>query len=191
MGRTLIQVTPATDFVSLEAVKSYLNVFHDDDDALIDRLVKSAVAKLDGADGLLGRCLSPQVWRMALDCFPAREVRIPLPPLRSVETITYVSRAGQSETLDPATYMVAGVGDDGRIVPVGRWPETAARPESVIVTFSAGYDQVPYEIAQAIFQLVWTHYEERGTTALPTGATATLPHGFDSVVASWKVRSFG
>ena len=191
MRRNLTQVTPPAEFVPLDAVKGYLNVAHDDDDELIQRLINAAVAKLDGTDGLLGRCLRPQVWRMSIDGFPCGDIAIPLPPLRSVDTITYLGRGGATETLDPGSYAVAGVGGEGRIVPDTRWPETSGRPESVTVTFSAGYDTVPFDIAQAIFQMVWTWYDERGVTALPTGATATMPNGFDAVVTAWKVRGFG
>ena len=99
--------------VSLAEVKAGANLDGgSDDDAKIAGLIRSAVEMIDGPDGEIQRCLLSQTWELRLDCFPGYfdywrwpgwpyrphywhskglEIEIPLPPLQSVESITYLS----------------------------------------------------------------------------------------------------
>ena len=60
-------VTAATEpILTLEEAKLHLRVDHDDDDDLIEALVAAVTARLDGRDGILGRCLRAQTWELVL-----------------------------------------------------------------------------------------------------------------------------
>lgn len=62
----MIRVTPpAAPVVSLLDMKEHLRVLHDDEDILIQSLTDAAVSWLDGWDGVLGRCIMPQTWRIS------------------------------------------------------------------------------------------------------------------------------
>lgn len=62
----MIRVTPPTaQVVSLQDMKEHLRVLHDDEDMLIQSLMDAAVSWMDGWDGVLGRCIMPQTWRIS------------------------------------------------------------------------------------------------------------------------------
>lgn len=63
---TPVLVTPPTaDLVTLQEAKRHRRVEHDEDDAVIESLIASAVGTLDGWTGLLGRCIMPQTWKVS------------------------------------------------------------------------------------------------------------------------------
>lgn len=171
--------------VDLADIKAYLNVAHDDDDAMITRLIKAATAMLDGPSGMLGRALAEQAWRLKLDCFPTGPVKIGLPPLKSVEAVKYTDRQGDEQTLPTESYHVSGVGKAGLLTPVVGWPATAHVPEAVTIEFTAGGD-VPGPLLQVIYSLVYFWYEQRAVADEPNAMTNDVPFGFDEVVWNWR-----
>ena len=65
MYKSLRLVSPPTlPVVTLDEVKAHLRVDFEDEDSLIQGYIDAAVAYLDGADGVLGRALSPQTWEV-------------------------------------------------------------------------------------------------------------------------------
>lgn len=136
-------ITPPTaDLVSLEALKEQVAAteFTDDDD-LITAARDAVVGHLDGYSGVLGRALAEQTWRLHLDRFPRRrEIRLPLPPLLGVESITYLDLAGVQQTLGADQYRVL-TGERAALVLASgaAWPATLCEPRAVSVTFRCGW----------------------------------------------------
>lgn len=184
MTRSLILVEAPEPIVPLSLAKDYLHVAHDDDDTIIQQLIDAATAKLDGPDGLLGRSLGEQTWRMEIDGPLCGAIRIPLPPLISVDTVQYIAVGGSGVVMDPSTYRVVG----DRVVPVGDWPYGAHSPE---VIFTAGYEEAPAPIVQAILTLVFNWYQNRSAVAAPTGTVQEVPFGLDDVIAAYRVPYVG
>jgi uncharacterized phiE125 gp8 family phage protein len=149
--------------VSLQEVKA-AGRLEDEDDALLAGHLRGAVAQIDGADGWLGRALISQTWIKWFDEFPWT-IRVPLPPLQEVVEVRYVDSDGNVQTLDSSTYVVAGVGGYGRIVPAlgRRWPATRCQPGPVQVEFRAGYgddwNSIPQDIRDAIALMVAAAYD--------------------------------
>jgi uncharacterized phiE125 gp8 family phage protein len=188
MTQNLTLVNAPGPAVTLADAKAFLHVWHDDDDAVITHLIAAATDKLDGADGVLGRCLAEQTWRLSLDCFPSGVIKLPLPPLKAVNSIKYFDRNGDEQTLSAADYKVSGA---GVVAPVGAWPATWEFPGAVSVEFEAGSTEVPASLKQIIFSLVFFWYENRGAGTQPTGSVAETPYGFDDAIAQWKVPYVG
>lgn len=184
MKRSLTLVDGPEPIVPLSLAKQYLNVAHDDDDAIIQQLVDAATQKVDGPDGLLGRSLGTQTWRMALGGFPCGSIKVPLPPLKSVSKVEYIAPGGSGVVLDPAAYRVTG----DCIMPVGQWPYGV---DNVEVTFIAGYDDPPAPIVQAILTLCFYWYENRAAAAAPTGPVQEVPFGLDDIIAAYRVAYVG
>jgi uncharacterized phiE125 gp8 family phage protein len=129
---------------TLDEVKAHLRVENDDDDLLILSMMDAAVAHLDGRDGWLGRALVEQTWELALDRFPLC-IELPLPPLISVDSITYIDVNGDTVTIDPDKYQVVVEGfRKAMVVPAYRlvWPVPRDVRQAVRVTFTAGYATV-------------------------------------------------
>lgn len=175
---------PTGDVVTLAEAKAHLRVDGSDEDALISGLVRAATAHLDGAKGVLGRCLLTQRWAVSWPEF-SDELRLPLAPVASVQAVKYVDVDGVSRTADASSYVAAIT--DGAVIQSADWPATDERPGAVTVEFTAGYGNaaaVPHPIKQAILLLVGHWYANREAvnvgnivTPLPMAVEAlTLPY---------------
>ncbi len=169
-GLDLELVTPPSgDVVTLSEAKAHLRVDVDDDDVLIQALIDTAVAHLEGRGGVLGRALLTQTWDLRLDGFPADDsyIDLPLPPLQSVGLIEYTDRDGVTQIMATSDYRVNTRTLVGRVTlaPTKVWPETIADDVGVVrIRFTAGYgaaSAVPPPIKQAILLLVGPWYQNR------------------------------
>ena len=169
----LVRVTaPADALLTAADCKDHSRIDDADDDGLIARLVAAVTAHVDARDGILDRALATQTWDLRLNCFPP-SIRVPLPPLQSVTSITYVDTNGDSQTLGASLYQVVGVGgfNPASIVPAYNetWPSTRLIPEAVTVRFVAGYPtegspasvSIPEDLRQAMRMIVADWYEQR------------------------------
>lgn len=134
---------PATDLVSLDEVKAHLGVETDEQDAVIEDLLATAIGHLDGYAGILGRGLVEQSWKLWLDRFPThrcRDVRLPLPPLISVDEIAYTDGAGVARVLPAERYQVLD-GERSSVAPAYgfAWPSARCQRRAVSITFTCGW----------------------------------------------------
>src|SRR5262245_43660746 len=114
---------PTVEPISLEQAKAHLRVDHSDDDAIISTYIKAARYAVDGKDGYLGRALVTQTWELVIDQFPANEIKIPLPPLQTVNSVNYDNSDGFGQLVAADQYYVDNVSEPGWIVPVSSgWP---------------------------------------------------------------------
>lgn len=174
---------PSVYPVSLAEAKAHLRIDHDDENDLIEGLIAAATMNIDGENGWLGRALITQTWNLYLDCFPCRPhecdfakkygIRVPLPPLQSIESIVYTDNLGAETTLAADQYQIKK-GENGVILPAfgTSWPQTRAVSDAVKVNFVAGYeptaasptdyaDSVPQPIKQSVLLTVGHWYENR------------------------------
>ena len=98
-------------------------------------------------------CLSP--YDPAWPYYPLT-LKVPMPPLVSVDSVKYLDADGAEQTVDPANYVVSGIGGQGYITLASglTWPSVGAYPDPVVVRFTAGEWEpdgiVPEGIKQAI-----------------------------------------
>lgn len=187
---------PDTDPVTLAEVKLHIHVDHAEEDTRIAGFIGTAVAKLDGRTGLLGRCLIAQSWRLVLDRFPA-EIALPLPPCISVDRIAYETAAGAEVDIEADNYRVTGLGtlDGARIRPArGRsWPSTD-QPGSVFVEFTAGFGENAFDVPEPLRTAIAMHvghlYEHRESVVLGSGFITETPHGYEDLIRDYRAWSF-
>ena len=150
MGLTLI-ATPGVEPVTLAEAKLHLRVDAADDDTLIAALI---VAARNQAESRTGRALVTQQWRLDLDRFPVDTIDLPMPPLQSVESITYLDHDGVRQTLAASEYTVISNETPGVVLPAyGKsWPSCRVAPGSVQISFTAGYGGAAVAVPQAIKQ---------------------------------------
>lgn len=149
---TLVRLTPPAVLpVTLAEAKLHFRVDFEEDDAAIEFYLRAATEHLDGRDGLLGRCLITQVWRLTLDRFTPSIV-LPLPPCQSVEEVAYVDDIGNARTFTALHVEGLGGVDGARLSPVSPWPDGGP----VTITFTAGYGDSPEDVPAPIRQAILT-----------------------------------
>jgi uncharacterized phiE125 gp8 family phage protein len=90
----VLDTAPTAELVTLAQLKAQVGVLAEDtsDDTLLAACLAAGVGHLDGYAGVLGRALASQVWKLYLDAWPCdRIVRLPLPPLISVGSVSYLA----------------------------------------------------------------------------------------------------
>lgn len=194
----LILITPpAADVVPLAEAKDHMHVDGSLEDARITGFIKAATAAIDGRDGLLGRALINQVWRLTLDHFPA-EIELPLPPCQAVSAVVYVDPEGVLQTLPTADYAVFGLLTIGgaRVRPAfGKsWPATRAVPEAVAITFTAGFGPNAADVPEPIRTAIKMHaahlFEHREAVTIGSGFMKETPAGAEELLRPYRVWSF-
>ena len=174
---------PSVEPVSLSQAKAHMRVEHTADDALIETLIETARRE---AEGYLRCALISQQWDLRLDAF-ADVMEIELPPLITVDSISYLDSDGNSQTLATSVYDADIYRRPGRVtLGYGQsWPSTRATPNAVTIRFTAGYgtaaSDVPADIRHAILFLVADLYKNRESISfgqipheLPVSARALL-----------------
>jgi len=152
------------------------------DSADITRIAEGCVSEVQN---WLRRALAPQAWSLWLDCF-ASCIRIPMPPLIAVESISYLDSDMEWQTLAPELYRVVDGGEDRSeivLAPDQSWPATANTPSCIEVRFLCGYGDgsplepcVPGDIKNGLLELAALRYAVRdGLTFSTDRMTDELP----------------
>lgn len=188
------RLTPASELapiVELAEAKAHLRVSHLNEDDIIARYLEGVADYLDGYDGSLGRALRPQSWKLTLDGLPCSgAIRLPLVPFVDVTEVEYDTEAGDTLTLDAATYRVRKDQGWGVIErrPDQDWPADAVE---VRVTYAAGHDPshpMPMAIYQAALLLLGDAYDNR--SAQIEGKVVSVNPAVERLLAPFRVRSW-
>lgn len=174
-------IPPSELAVSLTQAKAHLRVTHTTEDSLIQVYLDSAIDRLDGWSGILGRCLVTQSWRQDLPIF-ADQMMLPFPNVSSV-VVTYRDSANQAQTLLDTNYRLVNAqgGSWIEIAEGGSWPSTYDRPDAVSVTLTCGYGlaaAVPAALKAAILLHVGLQYTGR--------ADGSFPQAYVDLVAPYR-----
>ena len=192
--------SPLAEPISLGEAKSHLRVEYDEEDSLIQGLIRAA---REYCENFQRRAYVSQVWELYLDSFPA-QIETPRPPLLSVEAILYRDAEGKQHTLDPQAYIVDTAPEPGRIF-LKTAPTVALFPASpVTIRFVAGYEpvitpaddggeqidyaaRVPDAVKQAMRLLIGHWYENREAVTIGQTPT-TVPFAVEALL--WQDRVF-
>lgn len=159
-------LAPEVEPVSLAVAKTHLRIDHDDEDALISAWI---VAARQLTEAYTGRRWVTQELSMTLEAFPEcnGEIRLPVFPVASVDSITYRDVDGATQTLSTSLYrtwldhnppLVA-------LAPDEEWPDTEdGALTAVTVNFTAGNElaDVPGGVKAAILLTLGNWDENRG-----------------------------
>ncbi len=106
--------SPSSEPLSLAEAKNFLRVEHDADDALIGALIAAARGQVEAATR---RVLITQVWRLALDRWPASaRIVVPVNPLRALLAARVLAADGTPTALDADAFTLNTVAVPGVIV---------------------------------------------------------------------------
>jgi len=81
----MISIHPTEEPIELSEAKTHLRVEIDDDDGLIQGMIKAA---RENCEAVTHRALITQTWKYYLDKWPDKDyIELPLPPLQSVSSL--------------------------------------------------------------------------------------------------------
>lgn len=190
---TLTLVTPpAVEPLSVAQAAAHLRLAEGDDDAMVSALILAARQHLDGATGVLGRCLITQQWSWQTEVLRPCGLRLPLLPVLSVDTVTFTDSDGVSQVLAADQYRVIG----DLLLPAhgAVWPAVQRSPGAVQVIFTTGYgdtaDTVPAPIRQAMLLLIGHWYDNRDAVNVGNIVTS-FPLAVDALLSPFRVIRFG
>lgn len=198
MYRPVLVTAPTITPVTVDQLKDQLDLDADDDDfdTLLSALLAAAVAHLDGWTGILGRCLCDQTWRQDFDTF-YRCLPLPLAPVVSITSVTYLDADGASQTVAGSNYRLLNdeLGPHVKFYDTFAFPAVRSEGPSVSVTYVAGYGAsagvslAPDSIKQAIVIAVRHWFDNPGMVAFTPGL-ARLPLAFDALIAPHRRNRF-
>ncbi len=141
-----IVTQPTEEPVTVDEVKAHLRIDGTDDDAMLAAMITAA---REEAEHRLERACARQTVQLLLDEFP-EDIPLPMPPLVSIQSVTYADADGNTQTVDSADFTT----DVGQEPPwlldaTGNgWPTPGEFANAVQVTYEVGY--TPADIPRAI-----------------------------------------
>ena len=193
-------VAPTELPLSLDELRSHLRIDGTNSDADIMSYARAAIDYLDGPTGVLNRALCTQTLQLKLHDFPRRDwFDLPMVPLQSVSSITYLDSNGVTQTFAAGDYRVLNANDRtyyGRVeLGYGEtWPTTRSVQQAVTVTYIAGFgarNDVPEELRHVVRLLAGHFYEQRDAVAIGNVNVQDIPWTLRALVDKWTVWSFG
>ena len=171
---SLVLVTASTPAITLAEAKAQCRIDGDDEDALLTALIRAAAAH---AERWTGTVFEPATWDRIIDRFPSDEVMIPLRPVVSVTSVSYVGADGISLPFEDFTADLSS--PDAWLLPVASWPSTMDAINAVRVRFIAGRG-TPDDARAAMLLMIGHWYANREASSetkleeIPLGAYALL-----------------
>ena len=180
----------------LAAFKAHLRLgtgFAEDDvqDAVLTSFLRAALAAVEAriSKALVARDFTWTVSRWRLG---DREV-LPLAPVQAITSVTVQDRFGEAEALSDQSYVLEVDSERPALVAMTGALPSVPRGGKVAIAFTAGYgaswDDIPSDLAQAVFLLAGHYYEYRDETSLARGC---MPFGVQSLLERYRpMRLFG
>ena len=169
---SLVQTSaPSVEPVTTTNQKDWMRVDGSDEDTIIGNLAAASRAYIEMSTG---RQMITATWEYKFKTFPTGDIVIPISPLQSVSSITYVDSASDTQTWSSALYTVDTSSDMGRVRPIYNedFPDSRGYAQDVVVTFIAGYgdasSDVPDTALTAIKLLASNWFENRESNAAIT-----------------------
>lgn len=193
MGLSLVSA-PASEPISRTEAKLFAKVDTTADDDLIDSLITAARVYCEGETR---RAFVEQTWDYTLPDFPTGAIVLPMQPVTSVTSVSYVDTTGATAVFtygtspDTPKYDVFTDGPRTLIEPKYNltWPTTRDTRNAVTVRFVAGYTTFPADLKQAMYLLISHWYDIREPVQVGT-IVAEVPMSVKAILSSYQMRGF-
>lgn len=188
---------PTGEPVTLTEVKAQLRLDVAEDDGFLAGCV---LAAREWVEGQTKRVLMRSTWDYSIDeGWPFRRgmyrIDLPVNPVISVDSISYVDDTGATQTLSSSLY-TAVCREDGSYVTVAynkSLPTIRNVPDAITVRFTAGYvddsvspqvNAVPWPLHRAICMLAGHFYENR--EAASQKVLAEVPFAVEALISPYR-----
>ena len=171
-----------TSIISLADMKEWLRVDHSDEDTTITAIIDSAVQTIQGYTGLHFKAttfLATQDFFYSAN-FPYQ--------VSTVTSVTYLDRAGDTQTLDTSKYFIDTVRQPGRI----KFKNTPDLEEDVYnavqIVGTCGTNGPPAPLVHAVKMLAAHFYENRRAVIVGT-ISSEIPYGIKAIINPYRIIS--
>jgi len=185
---------PQTLPISLEAVKTHLRIELDESgyDADLTDLIRVAAEWIEAETHLT--LVSTQL-RATWDCFVADVIKLPMWPISTVDSVTYIDTAGASQTLSTSLYRTSLVQCPATIQPAisTDWPETLVdgiNTVSVNVTAGYGVAAVQPHLVRHLLKLLVGHWFKNREAVLVGSISKEIELAVESLKNLTRVNEF-
>lgn len=165
------------------------------EDAVQDPVLKSfLLAAMAAIEARIGKALIAREFSWGVNRWRnAQHEALPLAPVQQILRVALVDAAGHENQLPSQSVTLQR--DAARpmaVAATGRFPAIPKGGQAVfhfIAGYGASWDEVPADLAQAVFLLAAHYYEYRDETALARGC---MPFGVQTLIERYRpVRLFG
>lgn len=161
--RPIRSADPSFEPVTVAQAKAQLGIAasNTDHDTVLTALIKQARERFEHESNYI---VATGTFTIKTDDLGEDEIEIPLRPVTSITSITYVDTSGNTQTFSGSKYSLSNSGSMPEIV-LGyneSWPAIRGHEDDVTITFVAGHattDAVPERIRQAIICQVKHDFE--------------------------------
>lgn len=170
-------MAPAYPPVKIAEVRTRLRIDVDEDESDIVLMIAAAT---DHVEKYCNTPLALRTVEIKCDSF-ADMARLPVSPVGSIESISYVDAGGSAQTVPADAYELRADGLQAAVVLRGEqsWP-TVQTGSRITVTAKVGYSVIPPAIKHAILLYIGDAYSNRENAVAP-GWTA-----FDSLLSNYR-----
>ncbi|MEO1189819.1 MAG: head-tail connector protein [Pseudomonadota bacterium] len=186
MTHLTVITPPAEAPLSLDAVKAFLRIGHDAEDALIESLIQSARERLERVAGLALVVQHVQiVWRKWPPGIRGRGARLPVAPIRQLDAVRVVDASGAGTDYTTQFQLAC---DRLCLRPWSRLPDIASGDRIEIdleVGFGAASD-VPDDLCEALLRLIGAMYTTRVPGAFTFDHVSGLPREVQAILDARK-----
>ena len=147
--------------ISVADAKAHLGVTNSTQDSLIEDLIWGGVKSFEKRANV---CLSAQSWKVFLDK-GYEHIELWKYPITGISAIQYYDSDNALQTLSTGDYFSnvasGSTGYDPRplMITVEDIPSTYTRDDAFIITFTAGYSIIDYDVKQAVLSWAYRKYE--------------------------------
>ncbi len=176
-------VDASSEAISLTDVKNQLRVASSTADHDSFRFYIGAIRHR--TETFLQRTLITSTWEYKIDAF-CPVIHLPMPPVQSVTTVSYVDTDGDSQTFTDFQ-----VDDSGRLAPAFsfNWPSTRWQFDAVTITYIAGEldaGQVKDDIKYAMLLWIGACDVLRENVVVGAGVIVSQPEFSENILAPYK-----
>jgi len=185
---TLIQTDPPlAEPLTLGELKAHLRIDLNDEDELLESLIRVARAHLEAATGV---ALMSQGFRLFLDDWPRGGViQLMRTPVQTIDAILVYDADGVAQDLDLSGMLLDATARPARLV-IREQPMPGQPINGIEIEFTAGFaaaTEVPPELKRALLIHAAHLYEFRGAVT-PDMQPAAIPPGYERLVSPWLRR---
>jgi uncharacterized phiE125 gp8 family phage protein len=177
---------PLLEPVTLEEARDYLRLDSEDEDELVESLIRAARHLVEAASGQM---LIHQTWRLSLSAWPVMgRLRLPIEPLDAILAARVLDAGGAAQEIDLSALAIDEGARPPAILALGMLPQPGRRPNGIEIDVRAGHGPAPADappqLRLAVLKLVAHWFENRGDM---TGErVAAMPGEVTALTAPWR-----